>query len=246
MTNAYSTMNQINMNQIKTKACYALATLLITSISVIGPGSAFGQQTIGFRLGANVANETWNSPSNAPSQTSLTSIMLGIQTDYWIADMLAFEVQLLYDQKGTNTIYNGDFSNVQFNGTGEVRASYLEIPILLKFRLPTPLLKPYVFAGPSIGVLLSSSNTSSGITSSGQPVSSNKSDALNSTDISALVGVGLELHITDNLNAFVDVGQAFGLQDVNKNVSVDPITNANVQTVKSKDLRVLAGIVLPL
>jgi len=56
---------------------------------------------------------------------------------------LSVEADALYQRQG----YRSGFSNFAVSSTDRVRASAWEVPVLLKYKLPIPILKPFVEAG---------------------------------------------------------------------------------------------------
>jgi hypothetical protein len=56
---------------------------------------------------------------------------------------LGVEVDALYRREG----FQSSFSNVFFGVSSEERANSWEFPMLLKYRLPVPLVKPFAEVG---------------------------------------------------------------------------------------------------
>ena len=108
-------------------------------------------------------------------------------------------------------------------------ASYIEVPILAKYTIPTNSdFTPYVFAGPSLGYLLSSKV----IYDSGSE--DDRTDSFKSIDLSLALGGGT--HIPVNVfNLFIELRYALGLNDVN---DVDTIDTE----FRNRGLHVVAGI----
>jgi hypothetical protein len=68
---------------------------------------------------------------------------VGPELDIGLPFHFGIEVDALYRRQA----YNTTFSNNVYNGTSQERANSWEFPMLLKYRLPFPLLKPFVEAG---------------------------------------------------------------------------------------------------
>ena len=186
---------------------------------------------MGGRVGINLANESWDpDPSANASGFSLgihTGLIAGAQFDNWFNGDWALSVQLLYDQKGTTETVPG--------GSGNFDLGYLEIPIFVKAALATGSVRPYLFAGPSIGLLLSASVVANGQTTD------LKSD-YNSVDFSIVGGAGVAFDVSAGTMVFFDAGYALGLTDIDKNSDG---TDSN-PAVKSRDIRIAAGVMFPL
>jgi hypothetical protein len=84
-------------------------------------------------------------------------------------------------------------------GTGKLRFDYLEIPILLKVRIPTGNVHPFLFAGPAIGFNLKA--TFQDITGSASDV-----EGVNKVDYSAVFGGGLQLGRSIHIDARYTLG----------------------------------------
>jgi hypothetical protein len=79
-------------------------------------------------------------------------------------------------------------------GTGKLTFDYLEIPILLKLRIPTGSLHPFVFAGPAFGFTLRA--LIDGVKISDMP----------SADYSGVLGAGLQLGRSIHIDARYTMG----------------------------------------
>ena len=104
--------------------------------------------------------------------------------------MGAFKLQVegLYSIKGSKGYVTSGLGTNRMS-SWEVRTDYLEIPVLLRLDLPTPVLTPYVFGGVSYGILLKAEQRD-GRTPDGW---FDIKDDLKSSDWSMTVGAGAEL-----------------------------------------------------
>ena len=101
----------------------------------------------------------------------------------------AFKLQVegLYSIKGSKGyVTNGLGTN---RSAWEVRADYLEVPVLLRFDLPTPVIKPYIFGGVSYGILLKAEQRDGRRPDGWYDIK----DDLKPSDWSMTVGAGAEL-----------------------------------------------------
>jgi hypothetical protein len=69
--------------------------------------------------------------------------VFGPQMDIGLPFGLGIEFDALYRREA----YHSDFSNNNYNGTADEHANSWEFPLLLKYRLPAPLVKPFLEGG---------------------------------------------------------------------------------------------------
>jgi hypothetical protein len=129
---------------------------------------------LGLQGGANVAN--FNGASNTSNLGSRLGVVGGFFLQLNFGESFAIQPEVLYAQKGaTQAVY----------GATTIDLSYLEFPVLIKFYLPTPGVKPHIFTGGAV-----SFNTTA------QMVSGGTSTALNyvsSSDVGIIGGVGVDI-----------------------------------------------------
>lgn len=109
---------------------------------------------------------------------------------------LSIQPEVLYVQKG------GVYENVPLSvfgipslGTAKMTESmnYVEVPVLVKFApLPIPVLKPYIEAGASYAILLSSKTK---IEAEGTSEEADSKDGYVKNDVSLIVGAGVDLSL---------------------------------------------------
>jgi hypothetical protein len=88
--------------------------------------------------------------------------------------------------------------------TEKLYADYIEVPMLLMLRIPTPVIQPFVFAGPTVGFKLQEK-----LMSNGEEVPLTEA-LLKNNDYGAIFGGGLSL----GRNFMIDVRYSLGLQKV--------------------------------
>jgi len=145
---------------------------------------------------------------------------------------LSIQPEVLYIQKGA--VYEIPSTPIpstgmKFSGKMEVKLDYIEIPVLVKFSLPIPLLSPYVEGGLSYGILVSAKTKEEGTlegvpgvgTQSGSTEADIK-DQLTKGDLSLQLGVGLSILIVE-----VDVRYVLGFTKLYKD-SEAKIYNQNI------------------
>ena len=101
---------------------------------------------------------------------------------------LSFQPELWYIQKGMKGTGIGSSGG----GEGTIKLNYIEIPLLLKVDLgvPNAQVKPYLFVGPQVSFLASSTLD---VTWIGHSESDEISSAVNSTDFGLTGGVGIDV-----------------------------------------------------
>ena len=178
-------------------------TLVLVLVAFAGllampePASAI---QFGLKGGANAASLT-----GADAQDINTTLknkigfVAGVYLNFPMGSVFSIQLEGLYTMKGVNmTVTDGTtFSE-------KLYANYIEIPLLLKFRIPTPGISPFVFAGAAVGFKLSEK-----IVEDGQTVP--LSEALfKNNDYGAIFGGGL--NIGGHFHA--DIRYSMGLQKV--------------------------------
>ncbi len=148
-----------------------LMQLVILFVIMIPAAFAQLPLSVGVLGGLNLANAT-TSPSL--STTTRTGMIVGGSIEFGLAPMLSVQPEVLYIQKGAkySMIFLGQTIDATF------KFDYVEVPILIKAKLPVGPLKPYVFVGPNIGF---SVNAQGEVTAFGQTQTS-KIDSTKSTD----------------------------------------------------------------
>ena len=208
----------------------------------------YAQMTmIGVRTGVNLANEKYENLANGESISMRALFLAGAQVDYQVTNSLAISLQLLYDQKGTHA----EMAGGETVGTADWTISYLEVPILAKIYLGNNIVRPYLFAGPSIGFLLRNTEKIHtyccyipfGVGASySKDTVANITDSTSKFDFSLIAGVGISTTLDSGLELFLDAGYAFGLMNIN-NYNAD---KGKDYYIYSRDIRIAAGILFPL
>jgi len=192
---------------------------------------------IGGRVGLDIGNFAYDPALPAGfTGSSVTGLLIGGQLEAWYSEMWALSVQLLYDQKGTHIDYSSGVSGFTLSGSDDAVFGYLEVPVLAKVAFGSGDFKPYLFAGPSIGILLSATSRNNGTSTD---VDSN----FNTLDLAALVGAGVSYKPGGGPTLFLDAGYAIGLINILKN-GTSP--SGGSESEKTNDIRIAAGILFPL
>lgn len=146
------------------------------------PQSAAAGVKFGLKGGANIANV--NFTGELSNWKSTVGFCAGIFLELNLGRILTIQPEVLYTVKGADS------------GTGKLTFNYLEIPVLLKIRIPTGSFHPFVFAGPAFGFSLKA--LIDGVKISDMPTA----------DYGAVLGGGLQL----GRSIHIDVRYTMGLQ----------------------------------
>lgn len=151
---------------------------------LVFPQTAAADVRFGIKGGASIANVNGNFAADIEDWKSTVGFCGGIFLEFNFGRILTIQPEVLYTMKGVDT------------GTGKLKFDYLEIPVLLKLRIPTGSLHPFVFAGPAFGFNLKAL------------IEGYKIDNMPSSDYSAVLGGGLQL----GRSVHIDVRYTMGLK----------------------------------
>jgi hypothetical protein len=166
--------------------------LLVTAVSA--QDQVNDRPAMGFKIGLNLANVSGSGVDalseefesfaglNA-SNEQLVGFALGGFVTYNLSPMVALQPEFLYSIKGFTMSVEGVDVDLKLN--------YFEVPVLFKFMFGTSATKPFVFAGPEMGILLSSSVGSGGL-------SIDAGDLWKSTDLGLVFGGGVDFPVGKN------------------------------------------------
>ncbi len=159
--------------------------LALCSILVAGPAAA--QMGFGIKGGLNIADlndlKAIDSIDDL-EQESKTGFVGGGYLKFPLGP-LRLQVEGLYSLKGAK----GHSFNGLSSEPWETKLTYLEIPVLLKFEFPTPVLKPFLYGGASVALLMKAEMRNERINTDWVDIK----DDLKTTDYGLVVGAGIEL-----------------------------------------------------
>jgi len=171
-------------------ACAGLAVL---------PGPAAADIRFGIKAGGNMAKPT-GADARDPLATlkSRVGFMGGVFLAVDFGRVVTIQSEVLYTMKGATYVALDD------TFTDKLYADYIEVPLLLKLKIPTPVIQPFIFGGPTVGFKLQEK-----LISNGEQVP--LTDALlKNNDYGTIFGAGLNL----GRNLIVDVRYSLGMQKV--------------------------------
>lgn len=162
---------------------------------VVLPRPALAKVQFGLKVGGNIAKVTGADLDDLDATLkSKVGFVGGIFLTFNFGKVLAIQTEALYTMKGATF----DYSDLEDPYIEKLSGNYLEIPLLLKIRIPLPLIQPFVFAGPAVGFKLSEKSSTDG----------GGSSLFKKNDWGVIVGAGVNL----GRNFMIDVRYSQGLQ----------------------------------
>lgn len=149
---------------------------------LVCPQTATAGVKFGIKGGANIANVNGNFTDALGDWKSTVGFCGGIFLELNFGRVLTIQPEVLYTMKGADA------------GTGKLKFDYIEVPILLKLRIPTGSLHPFIFAGPAFGFNLKA--VLDGVEVHDMPTA----------DYSAVLGGGLQLGRSIHIDARYTMG----------------------------------------
>jgi hypothetical protein len=178
-----------------------MTVLLIAAFSGLAalPQPASADIRFGIKAGGNMAKPT-GADARDPLATlqSRVGFMGGIFLSVELSRVLSIQSEVLYTMKGATYIANDD------TYTDKLYADYIEVPMLFKLRIPTPVVQPFIFGGPTVGFKLQEK-----LMSNGEEVPLTEA-LFKNNDYGAIFGAGLNL----GRNFMVDIRYSLGMQRV--------------------------------
>lgn len=174
--------------------------ILIVLLSTLT--TTFAKVDLGVMTGLQTTNANYK-PDEPFVKTLHAMPLIGLYSKFGLSDNFAIQFSPSYTKKKIEAN--------QFLYDLELASGYIDLPILLSFELNFGMLKPYIFAGPNIGIITNPTSNSSGF-----GFESNEediSDDVETIEYSIRTGVGLELEF----ESFSLFGQAYyghGLNDI--------------------------------
>lgn len=221
---------------------FFVAAAMILSLSSLGFSQ--GPLKFGFRGGLNMASVTYDVQDEVDyiegqpvvlkvDKKMRNTFGFGGFMEYWFSPMFALQFNALYNMKGVKITGKVDetltISGIAFNVKGEEdqiwKVSYLSFPILAKIAFAqNSSVRPYLMAGPEIGILLSAKTKMEGeVTASAMGITQTESyddeedikDNTESMEFALNFGGGIIIPL-GSIEMFIDARYGLGLTKVNK------------------------------
>ncbi|MDH3252067.1 MAG: PorT family protein [Ignavibacteria bacterium] len=183
--------------------------------------------SLGFKGGTNIANLSID-PDNLSAQgitkSTRLALIFGAVAELGVGGPIYIVLEPSYVQKGAKL--EGQGGKLTFEG------NYLAIPLLVKAKFGVATVKPYVFAGPNLGLLLSAKQV---VEAQGQTQETDIKESFTSTDFAIDFGGGVQFKVAKLVAVTADARYSLGLSDINKD-STDPTK------IKTTGIQILLGV----
>jgi hypothetical protein len=128
-------------------------SIAVITLLVLLAGSSQAQVGFGVTGGVNFANV---GGADVPSSAkSITGFAAGVYADISIPFLFSIQPQVLYSRKGFYDEETVSILGTPYTVKATAHLDYIEVPVLIKYTLPVPIVNPALFAGPSVGILMS-------------------------------------------------------------------------------------------
>lgn len=211
---------------------------------------SYSQVNLGLIGGVNIATLSGNlnidSEEESTDFKNITAIGIGGIVDLSVNENISILFQPMYLQKG------GKQSEAE-PGVGQfdakLKINYLEIPALLKLTLGANNVRPYIMAGPSLGINISTDLEFS-LDAPGIPtldVSVDAGDVTESIDFGLVFGGGLSF-VVNNMMLFIEGKYSLGLSNVLKEGTLELFDETSEVTgeLKTRGIQIMGGVSFPL
>jgi hypothetical protein len=199
--------------------CSCLILFCLSTRALAQPAVSFG-----FQGGLNFADAS-TSP-NYESISSRTGAMFGAQFEVALSDFLSIQPELFDIQKGA--VFSGTTEGASGRSTWKI--DYAELVILLKAKFGSTQFKPFVFAGPNIGI---KTNAEAVVELGTLSETTDLKDKIESTDIALDFGIGGEYQMDSTAALVGSIRYSHGFSDINKD---------NTASWKSYGVQVVVGV----
>lgn len=171
---------------------------LILIVLILSLGTLVAQADFGVTLGLNMANM---SQKNITRNEARTGFNAGAIVQYRVGENSIFQPELLYTTKGVNF----DLPLDPFTSLG-----YVQVPLLFKYNINTPLFNIQPFVGPEVSYLVSAK-------AGNKNVSADRIDNYNKIEYGLDMGVDLVFLKSFVIGARYDLGLANIIKNPPKN-----------------------------
>lgn len=203
----------------------SLLMVIPASAQIFGIGAKGGLNFANLRGDITIVEEDFEFSLDLKNKTGFVA---GVSFSSGLLPFITLQPEILYSEKGarfeeTETIplddlgFPGQTASATVDGTIDLK--YIEIPILIRARLPVPGLSPFVYAGPSLAYNLSSdfrADLSANI--AGQQLSvtlfdEDIKDDIKNFDIGFVIGGGMEFGLP-LLKVHAELRYTMGLRNI--------------------------------
>lgn len=130
-----------------------LTAVLLAALALACLAPQAGAATIGLKGGLNFANmaiKTTETATDIPTFKTQQGLTGGIFVSFNFG-ALAIQPEVLYSRRGLSY---PEYADETVDVTGRFLVDYVEMPVLIKYSILSGPIKPFLYAGPSIGYVL--------------------------------------------------------------------------------------------
>ncbi|MCP9610777.1 porin family protein [Coprobacter tertius] len=176
-----------------------LTSFIIVALCLLMAVPAQSQLRFGVRLGANVSDMSFN--KDVFKSSNIGSFTGGLMAEFMLPVFnLGIDGAVMYTRKGAKFIATGDNAGNIGNALeadaiqSTKKLDYIEIPVNLKYKIGLPIIKPYIFAGPSFSFLVGNKLSVNRLVGD-ENIAKELDNALSNRkfDVAINLGAGLEL-----------------------------------------------------
>jgi hypothetical protein len=220
--------------------------LLVSLVMFLAVSVAFSQ--FGIKGGINLATFGGDDKSldignnNKIDPSNRLCFVGGISYRIGLIAGLAIQPEVMYVQRGAIYEISGLESGYSYTSKTTVKGDYIDIPVLVKFNLPIPVLSPYIEGGVSYDILLKkTAKATTEITTNypggyPAPPDENMEDEVTTNDISWIVGVGFDIFILD-----INARYVVGTKRLRKDNSATTTIDENATKIYNRGIILTAG-----
>ena len=216
-------------------------SILLTAVMLISP--AVGQISMGAIGGVTFSDFTLKNIGEGSDIAMRTAYTVGASINYTIHPNVQLSFEPLYLQK------HARLNQAPSDPAIDISLTYLEVPLFVKAYFGGDI-RPYVLAGPSLGILLSSEARSVFL---GKQFSGSINNILQKTNLGLAFGGGISIPVGGS-TFFLEGYYTFGLRDMSKKGSLAFTTdhimlNTEIDgkaEIRSRGMQILTGLSVPL
>jgi hypothetical protein len=180
-------------------------SIVFSGLVLLGLQNADAQVT--FSLGPKGGATFSQLSKDKSNQDSRNGFVAGAFANIGLARVVALQPEVLYNQMGTKGEFGGTNTRLKNN--------YIQVPVLLKLRLPLGAVYPNIFAGPSFGFRNKARYTITD-TETGESIEYGTT-AVKKHDFGGVVGAGIDIN-AGPVFFTVDGRYGFGFDEINNDI----------------------------
>lgn len=202
-----------------------MSAIFVLLLMVMVAPATMAQMSFGIKGGLNIADlkdlEGLDSVESVTTESE-TGFIGGAYVNFPMGPF-KLQVEGLYSLKGATS------DNNLSNKITELKLTYFEVPLLLKYELPMPAIKPFIYGGGSMAFLMSAEERDVIVNSDWIDIKEGMEDI----DYGLVVGGGIQVFTIS-----LDVRYTHGLA----NTLADVPDGSLVQEAKNRTFSIMAGI----